>query len=80
MGFMQVSVHDAKTQLSKLLDLVEDGEEVVIRRHGRPVAQLVPVRKRKTSPLGAMRGEFEMIEGWERSLTDDEADAFWNGR
>lgn len=30
---------------------VEDGEDVVIERHGRPVAQLVPVRKRRTSPL-----------------------------
>ena len=39
---MNVSVHGAKTQLSKLLDLVEDGEQVVIERHGRPVAQLVP--------------------------------------
>ena len=36
---MNVSVHGAKTQLSKLLDLVEDGEPVVIERHGRPVAQ-----------------------------------------
>ncbi len=41
---MNVSVHGAKTQLSRLLDLVEDGESVVIERHGRPVAQLVPVR------------------------------------
>lgn len=36
-----VNVHEAKTQLSKLLALVEDGEEVVIARHGRPVARLV---------------------------------------
>jgi len=76
---MNVSVHGAKTQLSKLLDLVEDGEEVVIERHGRPVAQLVPVRKRR-SALGAMRGQFKMVEGWERSLTDEEAEAFWSGR
>ena len=74
-----MSVHGAKTQLSKLLDLVEDGEEVVIERHGRPVAQLVPVRKRR-SALGAMRGQFKMVEGWERSLADEEAEAFWNGR
>ena len=40
---MNVRVHGAKTQLSKLLDLVEDGETIVIVRHGRPVAQLVPV-------------------------------------
>jgi prevent-host-death family protein len=46
---MNVSVHGAKTQLSKLLDLVEDGESVVIERHGRPVAQLVPVRNRRAT-------------------------------
>jgi prevent-host-death family protein len=77
---MKVSVHAAKTQLSKLLGLVEDGEEVVIERHGRPVAQLVPVRKRRSSALGAMRGQFSMTEGWERPLTDEEAEAFWTGR
>ena len=77
---MNVSVHGAKTHLSKLLDLVEDGEEVVIERHGRPVAQLVPVRRRRSSALGAMRGQFTMTEGWERALTDEEAEAFWNGR
>lgn len=77
---MNVSVHAAKTQLSKLLDLVEDGEEVVIKRHGRAVAQLVPVRQPRPSALGAMRGEFEMVEGWELALTDEEAEAFWSGR
>ena len=74
---VNVSVHGAKTQLSKLLDLVEDGEAVVIERHGRPVAQLVPVRRRRRpSPLGAMRGQFTMTEGWERPLPDEEADTF----
>jgi prevent-host-death family protein len=77
---MNVSVHGAKTQLSKLLDLVADGEPVIIERHGRPVAELVPVRKRRRSPLGAMRGQFSMAEGWERALTDEEAEAFWGGR
>jgi prevent-host-death family protein len=77
---MNVSVHGAKTHLSKLLDLVEDGEAVVIERHGRPVAQLVPVRSRRASALGAMRGQFTMAEGWERPLSDDDAEAFWGGR
>ena len=77
---MNVSVHGAKTQMSKLLDLVEDGEAVVIERHGRPVAQLVPVRRRRASALGAMRGQFTMAEGWERPLSGDEAEAFWGGR
>ncbi|MDP2310856.1 MAG: type II toxin-antitoxin system prevent-host-death family antitoxin [Pseudomonadota bacterium] len=37
-----VSVYDAKTHLSRLLDAVEAGEEVVITRNGKPVARLVP--------------------------------------
>lgn len=76
---MYVSIHAAKTQLSKLLDPVEDGEAVVIQRRGKPVAQFVPIRKRRRSPLGAMRGEFQMIDGWEQPLSYKEADKFWSG-
>ena len=32
------------------------------------------------SALGAMRGQFTMADGWERALTDEEAEAFWGGR
>ena len=39
----EVNVHDAKTHLSRLLARVEDGEEIVISRAGKPVAALVPV-------------------------------------
>jgi prevent-host-death family protein len=77
---MNVSVHEAKTQLSKLLDLIEEGEEVVIERHGRPVARLVRASARKKPRFDAMRGEFSWKEGWEKPLTDEEADAFWEGR
>ncbi|WP_424930751.1 type II toxin-antitoxin system Phd/YefM family antitoxin [Amaricoccus tamworthensis] len=42
---MQVSVHAAKTNLSKLLEAVERGERVVIARHGVPAAELVPVHE-----------------------------------
>ena len=41
---------------------------------------MVPVRKRRASALGAMRGQFTMADGWERALTDEEAEAFWGGR
>jgi prevent-host-death family protein len=40
---MVVNIHQAKTNLSKLLARVEAGEEIVIARSGRPVARLVPV-------------------------------------
>ena len=41
---IQVNVHEAKTQLSKLLAKVEQGEEVVIARDGKPIAKLGPFR------------------------------------
>jgi prevent-host-death family protein len=44
---MQVTVHQAKTTLSKLLEAVERGEEVIIARGSTPVAKLVPYPPRK---------------------------------
>ena len=40
----QVNVHAAKTHLSRLLEEVEAGEEIVVARAGRPIARLVPFR------------------------------------
>jgi antitoxin (DNA-binding transcriptional repressor) of toxin-antitoxin stability system len=77
---MTVSVHEAKTQLSRLLNLVEEGEEVVIVRHGRPVAQIVRSQTKKKPRLGTMRGEFSWKEGWDKPLSAEESDAFWEGR
>ena len=39
----QVNIHEAKTRLSQLLAQLDDGEEIVIARAGKPVARLVPV-------------------------------------
>ena len=41
-----INIHDAKTHLSRLLERVERGEELVIARGGRPVARLVPLETR----------------------------------
>lgn len=51
-----VNVHDAKTQLSRLLEAVEAGEDVVIARAGKPVARLVPVRPDARRP-GRLAGQ-----------------------
>jgi prevent-host-death family protein len=37
-----IGAYDAKTRLSELLDRVEKGEQIVITRHGKPIARLVP--------------------------------------
>ena len=41
----QVTVHEAKTHLSRLLREIVEGEDVVITRSGRPVARLVPIEE-----------------------------------
>lgn len=50
---MQVTIHEAKTQLSRLIAAVERGEEVVIARRDKPVARLVPaIHERPRRKLG----------------------------
>ena len=55
-----VNVHEAKTNLSKLLKRVEAGEEVVIARAGKPVARILPVQSelKKRTP-GSAAGMIE---------------------
>jgi prevent-host-death family protein len=75
------NVHEAKTNLSRLLRKTAAGEEVVIMRDGQPVAELIPYRKRSRKRLlGFAAGEVEAAEGWERPMSDVEADAFLEGR
>lgn len=77
------NVHDAKTQFSRLLDQVLEGEEVVITRNGTPVAELVPARKRGLA-LGTGRHDPNVNpaagEDWWQAMTDEEADSFLDGR
>ncbi len=57
-----VNMHDAKTQLSRLVEAVESGEadEVVIARNGRPAARLVPMLSAGRTPvrIGIAKGLF----------------------
>ncbi len=71
---MEVTVHEAKTQLSRLLKLAEDGETVTILRRGVPVARLTPVPSASARRLGWDRGD--VPDSALRPMTDDEADAF----
>ena len=77
---MQFNVHDAKTNFSRLLELVEDGKEVIIARNGEPVAQLVRL---KTGTLQIGSGAPDsgtMTDDWWRAMPDEEAEAFLDGR
>ena len=70
----QVNIHEAKTQLSKL---IADGEEVVIARYGEPVARLVPIRPPIARRVpGSARGKFKVPPEFFEPLPDELIDAF----
>jgi prevent-host-death family protein len=58
---MEVGAFEAKTQLSKLLDLVRKGEKVVITKHGVPVAQLVPPDSKERTDASVVIRELSVI-------------------
>jgi prevent-host-death family protein len=64
-----VNVHEAKTHLSRILDRVIRGEEVVIGKAGRPVARIVPVhRKTQRRAPGSARGRIRILPSFDASL------------
>jgi prevent-host-death family protein len=64
-----VNVHEAKTHLSRLLERVEGGEEIVIARSGKAVARLVPLEPVvHLRPLGKYRGQIRMSEDFDEPL------------
>lgn len=62
-----VNVHKAKTELSRLLEAVEAGEEVVIARAGRPVARLVPLPADARTP-GRLAGKISIAADFDAPL------------
>ena len=58
-----VSLADAKARLSKILNDVEAGEEVIITRHGTPIARVVPARgpRKPLQSLAAFRAQFPQV-------------------
>ena len=70
------NIHEAKTQLSRLLERVERGEEIIIARAGRPVAKLVPYRAATKPRVGGQwRGQVRIAPDFD-ALPADLAEAF----
>ena len=68
----QFSVHDAKTNLSRLIAEAEAGGEVVIARGAVPVVRLVPVNAPGQRRFGALKGRIAIDSRFEEPLPDDE--------
>ena len=74
-----VNVHQAKTQLSRLLAQVEAGEDVVISRRGEPVARLVGCKPRSKRQPDVLKGKVVITESFFDPLSEEELTA-WEGK
>ena len=73
----QFSVHDAKTNLSRLIADALAGGEVVIARGSVPAVRLVPVSPIGKRRFGALKGKIAVDERFDEPLPDEEVDG-WN--
>ena len=73
-----VNMHEAKTHLSRLVERVEAGEEIVIGRSGKPVAKLVPYQEERAvrRGLGAWKGRVSISDDFEDDLPAEILEAF----
>ena len=78
----RVTIHEAKTHLSRLLEEVEKGGEVVISRRDKPIARLVPIAQPPPQPErkpGRFAGQFELGPAFFEPMSDEDL-ARWEGR
>lgn len=72
------TVHQAKSNLSRLIAEASAGGEVIIARGAVPVARLIPVSALRKRQFGALRGQFTVDARFHEPLDDDEL-AAWEG-
>jgi prevent-host-death family protein len=70
-----VGIHEAKTHLSRLINEVRAGREIVIERRGEPVARLVPATPLEGPRSGTARGQVVVADDFDAPLPDDLAEA-----
>lgn len=67
----QVNIHEAKTNLSRLVDEVSEGEVIVLARAGKPVAKIVPLAPaRKERRPGYLKGKIRIAKNFDAPLPD----------
>jgi len=65
------NMHEAKTHLSRIIERVERGEEVIIDRAGTPVAMIVPlVRRVDRVGIGSLAGQLDLSGDWDSPQTN----------
>lgn len=73
----QVNIHQAKTHLSRLVDQVAEGAEIVIAKAGKPLARLVPLKAAATARNpGFLKGRIRIADDFDAVLPQELLDAF----
>lgn len=73
----QINIHEAKTQLSRLVEEVAHGDEVVIAKAGKPIARLVGMERTNTPRRrGLLKGKISIADDFDAPLPPDVLDAF----
>jgi prevent-host-death family protein len=68
----QFNIHAAKTNLSKIIERVEHGEEIIISRAGRPVAKVTPLPgKIRRTARGSLRGRLVLAPDWDSAEVNE---------
>ena len=67
-----VTIHQAKTNLSRLIEKASEGEEVIIARGSKPVARLVPVEVKGKRQPGSLKGRLRVGPEFFESLPESE--------
>ena len=74
---LQVNIHEAKTNLSRLLARVSAGEEVIIARAGKPIARLVPITEQPRQRVpGSAKGKVTISPDFDAPLPESVLEAF----
>jgi prevent-host-death family protein len=74
---ISVNVHEAKTHLSRLLERVAAGEEILISKAGKPMAKLIPISKPKANRVSGLdKGLLQIPDDFDAPLPDDVLELF----
>ena len=78
MSSIVVNIDEAKTQLSRLVDRAAAGEDILIARHGRPIAKLSRLEPSgRTIIFGLLEGQIEVPDDFDAPLPDDVLAGFY---
>ena len=72
-----INIHEAKTNLSRIVELVAAGAEVILAKAGRPMVKIVPLyEKKRAIKFGVLKGQIKIADDFDAPLPAEVMDAF----